>query len=403
MNDSFLSRCEVLLGTGHIDRTLDPPVLVPPTEELLCEAVRLINEERLKIRIIGGGTCPVPRIGNSTVPVSMAGLSGVTEVNPADFNIVTRAGTPVDRVVDEAGAANLLLPLDIASGSRATVGGAFMTGAVAPSDAGYGPLRKAVIGIRCITAAGKIVRFGGRTAKNVTGYDITWFLGGTLGLYAVATELIIKVHPLPETRTVVVARIRSGPAQAGEILSRLSAVPHRTSLELVAQEGIAGVVTVAVGIEGMESLVERSRKCCHEILDTPATIEYHEEAPESFFRGFRRRAAELLVGPGLLTVSIPSPAAGIMLERLFVIAPEATVVAHPLLGRFHFTDSDTAGEIEKVSLAIGGKKPVSWGEAFTAGLSGLFTHGELAIARALKRELDPDGILNPHLQLQDQL
>ena len=399
MNDSFLSRCEALLGADHIDRTLDPPVLVPHTGELLCEAVRLINNERLKISIIGGGTSPVPRAGFPLVPVSTAGLSGVTEVNPADFNIIARAGTTVDRAVDEAAAANLLLPLDIISGSRATVGGAFMTGAVAPSDAGYGPFRKAVTGIRCVSAEGKVVRFGGRTTKNVTGYDITWFLGGTLGLYAIATELIIKVHPLPESRIVAVARMQTGPVQAGAVLTRLSALPYRTSLELVAPEGMAGVVTVAVGIEGMAPLVDRSRERCRELLDTTGTIEYREDAPDAFFREFRRQAAEQLVGSGLLTISIPPAAAGSMLERLSAIAPEAPVIAHPILGRFHVSCSGAADELGKMSLAIGGKKPVSWGEAFTGGLSGLFTDGELTIARALKRELDPDGILNPHLKL----
>ena len=56
-------------------------------------------------------------------------------------------------------------------------------------------------------------------------------------------------------------------------------------------------------------------------------------------------------------------------------------------------------EIEKLSLAVGGKIPFVWSDTMAKGIFGSFTKGEREIAIALKRELDPAGILNPNLNL----
>lgn len=401
MNDSFFRACETLLGSTHIDTNTDPPVLIPPSEEQLCEIMLLAAKNNYKVHIAGGGTLPAPSLADRTVSVSLAGLSGASDINASDFVIISQAGVIVDRAVEEAGNAGLLLPLDITSGAQATMGGAYMAGSLGLMSARYGAFRDAVIGVRCVTAEGKVVRFGGRTAKNVTGYDLTWFLGGTMGIFAVATELTIKVRPLPETRIVAVSRYTSHSMSFDTLLTSLSGLHHISSLELVAAEGLSSEITIGAGIEGMEKLVVSSAQKCRTSMEAIEPHTYREEAHGGAFRNFRREVSRRFTGPGFYSVSLPPSASAYFLERLSAHSPDIPVIGHPLMGRFHVvcTDDRRIGAITKTVLALGGKNPVEWGAVYDKGISGLFTGTELSAALSLKRELDPDGILNPHLSI----
>jgi FAD/FMN-containing dehydrogenase len=222
-----------------------------------------------------------------------------------------------------------------------------------------------------------------------------------MGLYAIATELTIKVQPFPETRIAAVARYRLGSQSMRKVLARLSQVKHIKSLEFIAPHGLQGEITISPGIEGLEALAGKSVRDCEAAMESPDLIEYREDSPDIFFRHVRREISKELVGPGFYTVSVPPSASVALIERLSALMPDAPVIAHPLMGRFHVVCSDAASvsALEKVSLALGGKRPAEWRTSVVRGISGLFTDGELAIARSLKRELDPGGILNPHLRL----
>ena len=399
MIDSFFRACENLLGSTHIDTNTDTPVLIPPSEEQLCEILRLATKNNYKVHIAAGSTLPAPPLTDRTVSVSLTGLSGASDINASDFVIISQAGVIVDQAVEEAGNAGLLLPLDITSGAQATVGGAYMAGSLGLSSARYGAFRDSVIGVRCVTAEGKVVRFGGRTAKNVTGYDLTWFLGGTMGIFAIATELTVKVRPLPETRIVAVSRYTSHSKSFDTHLASLSGLHHISSLELVAAEGLSGEITIGAGIEGMEKLAVRSVQKCRTIMEAVEPHEYHEEAHGGSFRNFRREVSRRFVGPGFYSISLPSSASAAFLERLSAYSPDIPVIGHPLMGRFHVVCHDEVdiNAITKTVLALGGKIPVEWSTGYDKAISGIFTGAELSVALSLKHELDPDGILNPHL------
>jgi len=205
MKDNFYRTCENIIGSGNIDVTADPPVLYPSGEESIREVIRCIRSGKHTMQIVGGGTYPVPPCGTGAVRISTKALSAISEVNPDDYLMIVQAGVLIDDAAYHAETAGLYMPLDITSGDRATIGGAYMTNAVGPSMTGYGAFCNSVTGVRCIDAQGDIVTFGGRTAKNVTGYDITHFLSGTMGLYVLAVELILKVYPLPDKRVMIEA------------------------------------------------------------------------------------------------------------------------------------------------------------------------------------------------------
>ncbi|MFC1693960.1 FAD-binding oxidoreductase [Candidatus Latescibacterota bacterium] len=400
MNKTLFSVYEQIVGSAHVNGTADPPVLLPPSETLLVEIVRRAYSENHTITVVGGSTFPTPLPLRDGIVVSTAKLYTIKEVNPEDFVVIAQAGARVDDIVRKAEKHALLVPLDITSGAEATLGGAYMTGATAPSSVGYGALRASVIGVRCITAQGNCITGGGRTTKNVTGYDIPHLLTGTMGLFAIAGEVTLKVHPLPETRTVVVGRFHRDSNLLRAICDVFSQVNYITMLELIAPDGLGGEVTLGIGLEGMETLVQKNITHATNILTDAGAGKVYTEDRETFME-LRRKTATNMTGDGFITISVPSSLSVVMMKKILAVSSELPVIAHPAIGRFHTVCSDAGlvKQLKEASLSLGGKCPVEWSRTLSEGISHLFTEPELKIARLLKHELDPSGKLNPHVKL----
>jgi FAD/FMN-containing dehydrogenase len=398
MDQTIHARMERTFGAMMTGSSGDAAALTPPDEHGLAEILRFASAERVPMAIAGGGTSP--RSADSGMPrISLAGLSGVTEVNAGDSVVIARAGTFADTAVREAEKGGLLLPLDPTSGARSTVGGAYMTAVAGPYAAGYGPFRDGVLGARCLTAQGDAVSFGGRTMKNVTGYEITRFLAGTLGLFAVAVELTMKAFPFPERR-VVLTGVFDGVDAVGAAFGAVRNGSAVKFYELIADGGLGGGIIVGVGMEGMEPAVARGSAGVRTMFERAGARTVEEMSPDAF-TAMRRAASERHVGPGLITVTVPPSASAALLREIRTVLPESPVLAHPLLGRIHIraAGDGAAAVIRERTMSVGGKIPAVWGVESGDGLAAMFGPGELALARALKRELDPAGILNTHLNL----
>lgn len=392
MKDSILARLERELGPEQCDGAVNPPAIVPGDVSVLAEAMRIIAGEGGKARITAGGTMPVPETADDAVTVSLARLGGIREVSHGDFLVVAGAGTVADDVVAAARGERLFLPLDITSGDRATIGGAYMTSAVGPYAAGYGPFRDFVLGAKCVTASGEIVTFGGRTMKNVTGYEITRFLAGSRGLFAVAAELTLKTLPMPERRVVVVGRFGSAGDPSGVGLA-VRDIPGVKACELTAPEGLGGTVTAGAAIEGMNAVTVRAERLVRECMERAGAESVAVETPD-VFRDVRRRAAGNIVRAGMVTLQVPPPASAPLLQWFRHLFAGMPVLAHPMLGRMHLLPGeDNVPAVHGRVLALGGKHPFAWGD----DVMGRFTPEERTVIQSLKRELDPGKVLNPQV------
>jgi len=390
MSKEFYSAYEHIIGTENMDLSVDPPVLLPPVEEALSDIVRMAVKEKLAISVLGSGTLPaLPPIKDS-ISLSTAHLDSILEVNPDDFLVRSQAGAVVDKIINETEEHKLVFPLDITSGADATVGGAYMAGAIGPSTLGFGAFHDSVIGVRCINAQGDIVTGGGRTAKNVTGYDLTRFFAGTMGLFGIACELTIKALPLPEIRLVVKARFIKGSDSLRAVRAALSDIREITMLEIIAPDGLGGEVTVAVGCEGMEKIIRRSQILLQDVMKAAGADDIILQERKAF-TNMRREASKNLVNAGFITLSVPPRSSEKEMKKIRLSG----------LGRIHTVanTTDMKHTLGETTLAVGGKSPVDFSILKSKGLSFLFTGSELKIARALKRSLDPANTLNPHLNI----
>lgn len=119
--------------------------------------------------------------------------SGIEWVQPDEMIVSCGAGTPVDELV----AALAQHGQTVALPAGGTVGGALSCGHSDIRRLGYGPVRDVLLQARYVSAAGEVVKAGGPTVKNVSGFDLPRLLVGARGVLGFLGDVILRTRPLP--------------------------------------------------------------------------------------------------------------------------------------------------------------------------------------------------------------
>ena len=130
---------------------------------------------------------PVPGVRTLSAPV------GIEWIQPAEMTISCGAGTSVaevDAALAEHGQC-LAIP------DTGTIGGALAVGQSGLRRLGWGPVRDTVLQARYASASGDLVKVGGPTVKNVSGFDLCRLLVGSRGTLGFLAEVILRTRPLP--------------------------------------------------------------------------------------------------------------------------------------------------------------------------------------------------------------
>lgn len=117
--------------------------------------------------------------------------SGIDWVEPEEMTVQCGAGTPVE----ELDAALAPFGQTVAIPPSGTIGGALAVGRSGIRRLGYGPVRDVLLQTRYVNAAGEIVKAGGPTVKNVTGFDLCRLLVGSHGTLGFLGEVILRTRP----------------------------------------------------------------------------------------------------------------------------------------------------------------------------------------------------------------
>jgi len=148
------------------------------------------------------GGC-VPMRGG--IVLAMERMNRIKEIHTGDFVAVVEPGVITGDLQATARAKNLLYPPDPASLKNCSIGGNIATNAGGPRCLKYGVTRHYVLGLEVVLANGDIVRCGGRTHKNKTGFDLVGLFTGSEGLLGVVTEATLRLLPLPPARAALSA------------------------------------------------------------------------------------------------------------------------------------------------------------------------------------------------------
>lgn len=121
---------------------------------------------------------------------------GIGAFDPAELTVTVGAGTSVAELRAALGEAGQECVIDPRS-PDATVGGVLAVGLSGHRRLRHGPLRDRVLEVRFVTADGRLVKGGGPTVKNVSGYDLPRLLVGSMGTLGVLVQATLRCQPQP--------------------------------------------------------------------------------------------------------------------------------------------------------------------------------------------------------------
>ncbi len=379
-----------------------------------------------------GGCVPVKK----GIALSLMRMNRIKEVNFAEVVAVVEPGVITADLKKAARDQKLFYPPDPASMKDCSIGGNVATNAGGPRCLKYGVTRNYVIGLEVVLANGDVLRTGGRVHKNKTGFDLIGLFVGSEGLLGVATEITVRLLPLPPARATLSAAFAKMPEAAAAVQEIFAggflpaAVEIADSFTLEAARKDLGHAIVPAGnahllvdLDGQEASVRSEAEAIRDLLAArkPNAIEtaMGEEACEKLW-ALRRQFSNSLRATGLtkLNQDVVVPRSHIVDLTEFAECLSAksgfpiACFGHAGDGNIHVNimaagynrDEAVREKVEHALdelfaqvLAWGGvitgehgiglaKKPW-WPEATTEPVRNLH--------RQIKAVLDPNGILNP--------
>ena len=437
LGDRFQTGQSIREQHGHtttwIDNQAPDGVAFPKSTAEVSDIVRTCAEHLVPVIPFGTGTSLEGHVNAPAggISIDTSQMDQILVVHAEDLDVVVQPGVTREDLNTHLRDKGLFFPID--PGANASLGGMTATRASGTNAVRYGTMKDNVIALEAVMADGRVIRTAQRAKKTSAGYDLTRLLVGSEGTLGVITEITLRLQGIPEA---------------------ISAA--RCSFPSVDAAARAAMQTIQYGIPvaRMELLDALQVKACNAYskLDLPETplllLEFHGSetgvmeqaemfgaiAEEVGGTGFDATAsteernrlwqarhdaywASLQLRPGAkgfsTDVCVPISRladcigkAQAKAEELGLIAP---VAGHVGDGNFHMlplVDLEDLEEVARAELFVG------WLSDLAISLDGTCTgeHGigqgkrpylekELGRAllsmKAIKKALDPDGILNP--------
>jgi len=149
-----------------------------------------------RVHVVGNGTKTALRPSAQDAALAdVSALSGIVEYQASEYTVTVRAGTPVAEISAALAEQGQYLPFDPLLPGCASIGGTVAANLSGSRRYRYGGVRDFILGASVVDGAGRAFRVGGKVVKNSAGFDLSKFLVGSLGQYAIMTELTFKVFP----------------------------------------------------------------------------------------------------------------------------------------------------------------------------------------------------------------
>jgi alkyldihydroxyacetonephosphate synthase len=434
-------------------------VVYPADPQRLRAALEVCARHSLAVVPFGGGTSVVggvqPLRGDQTavVALDLAQLQAIVEVDRRSLTATVQAGLRAAAFERELGRQGLTLGHFPQSFEYVSLGGCAATRSAGQASTGYGRFDELVQGLTLVAPAGEL-RLPAFPAS-AAGPDLRQLVLGSEGVLGVIAELTLRLHPAPAQRVyegVFFPELAAG-VQALRTLAQEERAPAVTrlsdmretamSLTLAGTGGIKGRLGRAylglrgcgegcltiLGFEGDEETVALQRRHVLRRVRDHGGVPVGRSPGETWVKG-RYGAPYLrdeLLTHGVMVETLETATSWSNLERLHArvsdaIAQALTAQGTPGLVMCHVSHLyETGASLYFTFLARQreGAELAQWqavkqaaSEAIVTG-GGTITHhhavgrdhapwlareigGEgLAVLRALKHELDPEGIMNP--------
>jgi glycolate dehydrogenase FAD-linked subunit len=415
-----------------------PPeaVIFPNSTKQISAILRLANEYLFPVTARGGGVGytggAVPVDGG--VVIGTDRMKKVFELNVDDLYMVCQPGLTTFEVQQAASEVGLLYAPDPASYKDSYIGGNIAENAGGMRTPKYGVTKHHVLGLEVVTATGEIIRTGGRTVKNVVGFDLTGLMCGSEGMLGIITEATLKLLPMPEATSTVRANFRSM-EDACRVLTKFT--PHgllpmamevidKYCIEAVEEHYAFGLsrdanAILLVAVDGSREEVERNAHAIEQIISENGGFEVvraRSKDEEDKLWDVRRAISPSLMKYGTLKINedvvVPRSRVPELVSKIEEIGRRHNVFVanfgHAGDGNIHVNfvvDRDDADEVArarqcvsetfKLSVELGGTISGEHGIGYVKAryLEYAVDEPTLTVMKNIKKLFDPNGILNP--------
>lgn len=415
-----------------------PDVVVFPSSVVdVQNLVKFASNNGLKIVPRGSGTGlsggTVPIEGGIVMPFTR--MNRILEIDSDSFTALVEPGVITANLCSAVEERRLLYPPDPSSAKVCTIGGNVAENAGGLRGLKYGVTKDYVLGLELVLANGDVITTGGKTRKNVAGYDLTALMVGSEGTLAIITKILLRLLPLPETKKTLLATFKRG-SDSAACISNILCVNHiipatlefldRITIECI-NDFLGGVLPantesmLLIEVDGPKTICEEDAdkliRICKE--SNAVTVEIAKDSKEAEALTLARRSAlpalsRVRPTTILEDVCVPSPRLAEMLDGITLISKRHDirigVFGHAGDGNLHptiLTDERDSHEMDRVHKAVTEmfELAVKLGGTITGehgiGISKMdylpiqFDSKVLQTMRSVKRLFDPNNIFNP--------
>jgi glycolate oxidase len=424
-------------GADAVKEKFPPEAVVfPETTGQVVKILKLANEFLFPVTARGGGVGytggAVPVDGGIVVGTDR--MNKIVEINADDLYVVCQPGLTTFELQEAVEKYGLLFPPDPASYKDSFIGGNIAENAGGMRTPKYGVTKHSVLGLEVVTATGEVIRTGGKTVKNVVGFDLTGLMCGSEGLLGIITEATLKLLPMPETTATVRASFKTMKA-ACEVLTKFTPegllpmameVIDRNCIGAIEENFAFGFscdanAILLVAVDGEAEQVERESKIIERILTHNGgfdCLRSENKDEENKLWDARRAISPSLMKYGTLKLNedvvVPRSRVPELISKIEEIGREHnTFVAnfgHAGDGNIHVNflcnreDADSIARAREcvretfaLSVNLGGSISGEHGIGYVKAqyLDMAIDAPTLEIMKSIKRVFDPNGILNP--------
>ncbi|WP_127584764.1 FAD-binding oxidoreductase [Paenibacillus koleovorans] len=411
-------------------------VIQPKDADEICKLVKLANKYLIPVYPRGAATSlsggPLPVEGGMVLDMSR--LNKKLVIDRENLLAIVSPGVITADIHKKAEEVGLFYPPDPSSSNVCTIGGNLLENASGPKGLKYGTTKEYVIGLEVVTPTGELIRTGGKTVKNVTGYDLTRLLVGSEGTLGIVTEAILRLIPKPQAKKTLLAAFSQFIDSGYAITKILSSGILPAAMEIMDQYCIRAVenyqpsglpldaeAILIIEVDGHPMAVEEEiRKCeaiCWEQQALLVKVAANKSEQDEIWKA-RKMVSPAIAQMGPTKISedatVPRDQIPVMMDKLKQIRHKyqlnLVVFGHAGDGNLHpniLTDKrnleemkrveDAISEIFEAAVALGGTLS---GEHGIGLLKAPYMEMELGkecldMMRKIKQAWDPNHILNP--------
>ena len=424
-------------GADAVKEKFPPEAVVfPETAEQISAILKLANEKLFPVTARGGGVGytggAVPIDGGIVIGTDR--MNKIIEIDVDNLFVRCQPGITTYDLQQAVAKLGLLFPPDPASYKESYIGGNIAENAGGMRTPKYGVTKHSVLGLEVVTATGEIIYTGGKTVKNVVGFDLTGLICGSEGMLGIITEATLRLLPMPEATSTVRASFKTM-EEACKVLTKFTPegllpmameVVDRNCIGAIEENFAFGLSPEAgailiVAVDGSSEEVARTSVMIERILGENGGFDIlrsKSKEEEDMLWDVRRAISPSLMKYGTLKINedvvVPRSKVPELVARVEEIAKRHGIFVanfgHAGDGNIHVNficDRDNPEEIARarecvketfaLSVELGGSISGEHGIGYVkaAYLDMAIDPNTLAVMKSIKNVFDPNGILNP--------